>query len=314
MKPVVHVLLATYNGERHLAQQWHSIEQQQGVDVVMHLADDGSTDGTVPLLRELAARRTGAVVDVRWMDAPPRRSATKSFMQLLASAVRERPNALWFSFCDQDDIWLPDKLSSAVAALGEAGDDARPALYGARTLSVDEEDRPLWLSPLFVRPPCFRNAIVQSILGGNTMLMNRAAAQLVAGSLEADITSHDWFTYQLVSAAGGDVHYDPRAFVRYRQHAANEVGTNRGWGAAWRRFKRVLRQDYKSWNTRHVAALVARNDRLTPDSREVLGAFLHAREGGGPVRRLQWLRRSGVFRQSAPQQAILLIACALRRI
>jgi glycosyltransferase involved in cell wall biosynthesis len=56
----VHILLATYNGEHYLPQQWASAEAQRGVDVVLHLADDGSIDEIMALLRELSARRRGA--------------------------------------------------------------------------------------------------------------------------------------------------------------------------------------------------------------------------------------------------------------
>ena len=311
--PTVHVLLATYNGERHLAAQWASIEAQAGVDVVLHVGDDGSSDGTPALLRELAGRRSGAVREVAWLDEPPRRSAARSFLHLLRNAVDARREAQWFAFCDQDDLWLPGKLARAVGCL--TGSTAGvPALYGARTLSVDEDDRELWLSPLFTKPPVFRNALVQSILGGNTMVMNRLAAELLAGSAGADVVAHDWFAYQLVSGAGGSVVYDAEALLRYRQHADNEVGTNRGWKASWRRLRRLLRQEYRDWNARNVAALTAREHELTPDAREVLRAFSRARTARGPLARLRWLARSGVFRQFATQQAVLRLACALGRI
>ena len=101
VKPRVHVLLATYNGERHLARQWASLEEQQGVDVVVHVGDDGSQDGTVEVLRRLAAAHSGAVVEVRWLDEPPRRSATRSFMMLLQSALEGDPQAGWVAVLGQ---------------------------------------------------------------------------------------------------------------------------------------------------------------------------------------------------------------------
>ena len=132
--------------------------------MVLHVADDGSRDGTVALLRDLAARRAGAVTEVRWLDVPPRRSATRSFLMLLADAVRSCPQARWFAYCDQDDVWLPRKLATAHAVLAPS-DAGRPALYGGRTLAVDEEDRDGGLSPLFQRPPSFRNAVAYCTQG-----------------------------------------------------------------------------------------------------------------------------------------------------
>lgn len=314
LDPVVHVLMATYNGERHLAQQWASIEAQQGVRVILHVADDGSGDGTVALARRLAAARRGAIADVHWMEAPPRRSACRSFLLLMAHAMARFPDAQWVAYCDQDDIWLPAKLQSAIAALAAAAPGA-PALYGGRTLSVDDDDRELGMSELFRAPPCFRNAVAQSIMGGNTMLLNGPAARLVAQAAALEVTAHDWFTYQLVSGAGGLVHYDPRPFVRYRQHGNNQVGSNIGWRATVRRLRRMFfGREYTRWNNLHVAALRQRADALTEGNRRILEAFHQARHAATPWGRLAWLRRSGVFRQPGIQQFILWVGCIARRI
>lgn len=312
--PVVHVLLATYNGERFLRQQWESIAAQQGVQVVMHVGDDGSSDGTCALLRELEAQRRGAIVAMHWLESPPRRSATRSFLLLLEDAVQRCPEARWFAYCDQDDVWLPGKLAAALAVLAPYAGSERPALYGGRTLAVDEHDREGGLSPLFIRPPSFRNAVAQNIMGGNTMVMNAAAARLVAGAARAEVVTHDWWTYQLVSGADGFIHYDPRPFLRYRQHGANVIGSNLGWAARFSRLGRMLRGDYRAWNDLQVAALSECAEVLTQASRETLGAFARARGAATPWARLAWLRRSGVFRQKPAEQVMLWVACLLRRL
>jgi glycosyltransferase involved in cell wall biosynthesis len=309
----VHVLLATYNGSRHLAEQWASLEAQEGVRLVVHVADDGSTDSTPELVQRLADARGGAIAEVHWLHAPRRGSAARSFLQLLTFALSERPDAQWFAYCDQDDVWLPEKLSAALRAVA-AADVRQPVLYGGRTLAVDEENRDGRLSPLFRRPPCFANAMVQNIMGGNTMLMNRAAALLVAPAVSLEVVTHDWFTYQIVSGAGGAVVYDPHAYVRYRQHASNEIGSNLGWRAMLRRFVRMLTGDYRDWNALQVAALWARRDVLTAENRAVLEAFAKARTARTPCGRLGWLRRSRVFRQPVAQHITLLAASLLRRI
>lgn len=312
--PTVHVLLATHNGERFLSQQWNSIAAQQGVRVVLHVGDDGSTDGTPQLLQALAAAPCGAIAQVHWLQAPPRRSAARNFLVLLADAVERWHDARWFAFCDQDDIWLPGKLQAALAVLGPYENDERAALYGGRTIAVDEQDREGGLSPLFQRPPAFRNAVAQSIMGGNTMVLNRATAMLLTSGPLPDVVSHDWWSYQLVSGAGGFVHYDPSPFVRYRQHDNNAVGSNLGWRARMLRLLRLLRGDFRVWNDLHVRALADRSAVLTGDNREVLQAFARAREAMLPWQRASWLRRSGVFRQTRGEQLMLWVACLLRRM
>ncbi len=312
--PTIQILLATYNGERYLRQQWASLEAQRGVRLVVHVGDDGSSDGTVALVRELEAKRSGAVVAVRWLQAPPRRSAARNFLMLLESAVRSGPDAEWFAYCDQDDVWLPGKLAAALEVLAPYAGAATPALYGSRTIAVDEEDREHGLSPLFQRAPSFRNALTQNITGANTMLMNRAAATLVARSAQTGVVWHDWITYQLVSGAGGFVHYDARPWLRYRQHGGNVMGSNLRLRARWDRLAAMLRGEYAEWNRLNVAALRQHVGALSAESRGVLEAFIRAREAPHAWARLAWLYRSGVFRQKRAEQLLLWLACLLRRL
>jgi glycosyltransferase involved in cell wall biosynthesis len=312
--PTIHILLATYNGARYLPQQWSSLEAQKGVELVVHIADDGSRDQTVAWLEEHARQPRGAVRAVQWLQAPPRRSATRSFLLLTADAVRHCPEAVWFAYCDQDDIWLPDKLAAAHAVLALFESSVRPALYGGRTLAVDEHNVEGALSPCFVRPPSFRNALTQNIMGGNTMLMNRAAAELVAAVAHSEVVAHDWLAYQLVSGAEGFVHYDPQPFVRYRQHGENVIGGGLGWKARWNRFLRMLRGEHRQWSDRNAVALRELAAVLTPVNRGVLEDFERARAARSLWERLASLRRSGAYRQNVPEQLMLWFACAIGRL
>lgn len=314
IEPVVHVLLATCNGERFLRQQWASLDAQEGVQLVVHVADDGSSDGTVPLLEALAACPVGAIRAVQWLNAPPRRSATKSFLMLLAQAVRECPSAQWFAYCDQDDVWLPGKLATAVSLLAPQASAGRPVLYGGRTITMDAEDRDGGLSPRFQHGPSFRNAMAQNIMGGNTMVINRAAALLVVEAARVDVVWHDWLTYQMVSGADGFIYYDARPFVRYRQHGKNVMGSNLRWRARWHRLLAMFDGEYREWNRLNVAALTQGAAHLSPRNRSVLEAFSRAREVRSPLGRMAWLRRSGVFRQKPSEQLMLWLACLLRRM
>ena len=312
--PVVNVLLATHNGEKFLREQWASLETQQDVELVIHVADDGSSDGTVALIQQLAIGKSGAIRAVRWLEAPPRGSAARSFLVLLQDAVRSTPDGQWFAYADQDDIWLPGKLAAAVTALAAHQGSQRPALYGARSMTVDADNRERGLSPLFPQPPSFRNALVQNIMGGNTMVMNRGAASLVAASAHVDVAWHDWLTYQLVSAVDGFIYYDARAFLRYRQHGRNVMGSNLRLAARWNRLMFMFKGQFRDWNSRNVAALMEHSDAFTPANRLRLEAFRLAREAPTPWARLAGLHRSGAFRQKPAEQMMLWIACTLRRL
>ena len=204
------------------------------------------------------------------------------------------------AFCDQDDLWLPEKLARGVAAL--RGRD-RPALYCARQMLTDARLRTLGPSPGLRRPPSLEAALAQNIATGCTVMLNRAAARLIASIEAPEGTLHDWWAYLVVSAAGGEILVDSVPVVLYRQHGANAVGASRsqiGRGAG------ALLRGPKPFMTllgRHVAALAAAGGSLSPAARERLDGLqrgLKAGIGG----RLRALRALGQVRQTVPETAI----------
>ena len=189
----------------------------------------------------------------------------------------------YFAFSDQDDIWLPDHLSKAVTILSTIP-ARRPALYCGRTRLISESGAFLGHSPLFRRPPSFRNAVMQSIAGGNTMVLNRAARQLLLKARQARPVAHDWWTYQLVSGAGGYVHYDPVPTVLYRQHGMNQVGSNLGYQARWHRTKMLLSGRFANWTRQNLTALQSVQDLFTPENRDILRHMAIMRDGSLSMR------------------------------
>jgi glycosyltransferase involved in cell wall biosynthesis len=299
------VLLATKDGARHLMAQLDSIAAQSDwgrIDLVA--SDDGSSDGTLTLLAEAAAKWRRGRFEV--VTGPGR-----GFAENFRSLLQREATTPFVAFSDQDDIWLASKLSVAAGALGDA---ESPALYCGRTLLVSADDRPMGMSPLFTRQAGFANALVQSIAGANTMVLNRAGFALARqAALRSGFVSHDWLCYQIVSGAGGRVVYDPVPQVRYRQHGENLVGANTGWRARLDRLRRAWGGRFVDWNDRNVATLTQVHELLTPEARERLAAFDSARHGalGDRLRRL---RQSGVYRQTLGGQVSLWAAAVLGKL
>ena len=303
----VAILACVYNGERFLAEQFASLGRQTVPDIDLWISDDGSTDGSLGVLGEIGAEwRKGAFTILRG----PGQGFAENFRSLM---VNEDIAADYYAFCDQDDVWAPDKLEAAIAWLSRQPAD-RPALYGGRTRTVDIEGRPVGLSPLFAEPPSFRNAIVQSIAGGNTMVMNRAARDLMAeASRRSGFVSHDWWCYMMVTGAGGNFLYSPEPRVDYRQHVGNLVGSNDGLRARLGRSGFLLSGGFARWTDRNLAGLQACRDLLTDDARDVLDRFAALRTMWLP-RRLIELHRSGIHRQTWKGQASLYLASAINRL
>lgn len=216
--PQVVVLLSTYNGAAYLEAQLESLRVQQGVSVRLHARDDGSTDGTCAILRRYQA----VWPDLIDMEAGPNLRAAASFLRLLHTA----PQAEYYAFCDQDDIWQPDKLARAIAALE---DHSEPALYCSTMTLVDQDLKVLTISAPY-GDLSLRHLLFENVATGCTMVFNAAARKLI-DSLDPSpgaILMHDWWC-ALVITALGTVRYDARPTVLYRQHGGNVVGfdTNR---------------------------------------------------------------------------------------
>ena len=305
-QPRVAILLGTKDGAAFLGDQLRSFADQSHTNWFLAVSDDGSGDATIEMIARFGEKHPQRV-QVR---AGPQRGVTANFLSL---ATDPAIAADFFAFSDQDDIWHPDKLSRALAVLADAPKGA-PALYCSRTELMTEDGRSCGLSPLFRRAPSFRNALVQNLGGGNTMVFNRAAKQLVEAAGAQDVVLHDWWLYQLVSGAGGAVFYDSRPTLKYRQHPDNLIGSNQGGQARLLRIRLMLGGRFRDWNTTNIAALRRLPaDLLTPANRRVLDLFAAARSAALP-RRLAGFWRSGVYRQTLLGNLGLLAAAVIRRI
>ena len=189
-----------------------------------------------------------------------------------------------------------------------------PALYCTRTLTVDDANQAIGMSPLFTKPPSFANALVQNIGGGNTMVFNHAACELLrkAGA-DVQVASHDWWTYLVVSGCGGLVHYDPTPTLRYRQHTGNLVGSNGSWLARCRRLTMMLGGRFKDWTQKNILALTALKDQLSQESDSRLREFQQSQRGN-IFARLKGVKRSGIYRQTLIGNLGLISAVLLNKI
>jgi glycosyltransferase involved in cell wall biosynthesis len=306
--PDVCILLAVYQGEKHLQEQLDSYTAQSHANWSLLVSDDGSGDGSGAILSAFQAAQPGRDISIR---RGPCRGFARNFLSLLQAVP---PDVAYAALSDQDDVWFADKLARARARLAALPAD-RPALYCAATLICDETLAPLGVSPDFPHPPDFRNALVQSIGGGNTMVLNRAALDLAAAAAAeaSDPVAHDWWLYQLITGCGGQVIRDDEPALFYRQHDGNLIGANLSARASLSRILALLGGRFRTWNDVGLAALEGSMHRFTPEARAVLQSYVAARTGP-PGTRLRALRASGVYRQGRLGMAALYIACALRRL
>lgn len=278
----VAILLSTFNGAAFLPAQLNSFLSQTHEHWVLHWRDDGSTDETVAIMRAFAAR-VGAERCVESPSSGPHLGAFSSFLTLL----RENLGAMALAFADQDDVWLPEKLHCALEILSQA--EELPALYCARQYRVDESLRNATLSASHTGAPGFPACLTQNIANGNTLVLNAAAAALVATASEPNGTVHDWWSYIVVSACGGRILFDERPQVLYRLHKSNLIGRAQ---PLHQRALAALRRGpvvFMTMMQRHADALAKQEAKLTPMARQDL-AVLRAGLHGGLAQRLTALR------------------------
>ncbi|WP_245468352.1 MULTISPECIES: glycosyltransferase family 2 protein [unclassified Mesorhizobium] len=301
------VLMGTKDGAAFIGEQLQSLLAQSWPLIDLWVSDDGSTDATTTIVEAWLARWNKGRLTL--VDGPQKGFAA-NFRSMI---VDPRIDADYYAFCDQDDVWEPDRLESAIRWM-EAEDAKTPLLFCSRTATISETGVPAGYSPLFKRPPSFRNALVQSIAGGNTMLFNRAARDLLAkASARTDFVSHDWWAYLIVTAAGGKVRYEPRPLVRYRQHGANLVGANVSWRARFSRLGRLFQGQFATWTDSNLTGLAVNRDLITRDAALCLRLFIRARKGSA-LRRFSLLGKSGVYRQTLMGTLGLYLAFLWRRI
>jgi glycosyltransferase involved in cell wall biosynthesis len=305
--PKVAVLMCTMQGQHFLAEQLNSIATQTHPRWAIWASDDGSDDHTHAILEYYQSHWGEDRISIH---AGPAEGSTANFLSL---TCRADIDADYFAYADQDDVWESDKLERAVSWLKTVPDDV-PALYGSRTLLVDARNQHIGYSPLFEKAPDFRNALVQSIAGGNTMVFNRAARDLLRQAGEnVEAVTHDWWAYMLVTGCGGQVHYDPYPTVRYRQHGSNQFGSNAHPLAQLKRARLLLQGRFRGWVDANLRALERVRHLMTPANQRVLDEFIRARQSG-LFGRIAGLRRAGIFRQTVLGNLGLAAAALINRL
>jgi glycosyltransferase involved in cell wall biosynthesis len=261
----VSVVLCTYNGARHLSALLNSLVGQKRLPDELLVCDDGSTDATQQLIASFAK---SAPFVVRWYRREQRLGPAANFV-----AAAQLARGDWIAFCDQDDVWHPDKLVRALAATQKHSDTAA-VFCDARLTDVDSNPlgRTLWQqiaftpheqatlssgSPwqIFVRHP---------VVSGAGLVIHARVRDRLAPI--ADHWLHDAWA-ALIAAAIGPVVSIAEPLFDYRQHEANVIGarTRTLWDF-WQTFRSLDRASYLQTESQRWAAL-AKRLAIIPDSR-----------------------------------------------
>jgi rhamnosyltransferase len=264
----VAILLATCNGARFVEQQLDSLTQNS-TPFTLHWLDDHSTDDTRQVVR---ARAQSLGLKLQEWHQPERQFLPGAFLQLLECVTAD----IYF-FCDQDDIWQPGKIDTAVADL--LPDLSSPVLCFSDSLMFydDEPDIVRPLSEVFdSKPP---KALQESrlfmtvIAPGHTQCFTRPLRNLYLKHKSIARTyarNHDAWMYLIANAAGTARLLTNVPTALYRQHDDNVTA------ALLRHGGKRLDRSTLTWNqqqvlrrrvARHAQGFLLAAPTLNPDAK-----------------------------------------------
>ena len=224
--PKVVVLLAAYNGERWIRTQLDSIWSQEGVTLDVFVSLDVSSDSTLNLLKSLKSKHTNLFI----LPYGERfGGAAKNFYRLIKEVDLSKYD--YVAFADQDDIWLPEKLSRGVSAIQSSGSDA----YSSNVTAIWTNGRKKLVKKAHPQtrydfvfesggPGCTYIFCARPFLAFQDFIINHWVGVL-------GVEFHDWLAYSFFRSKGHKWFIDNRSMMFYRQHENNQFGANSSWAA-----------------------------------------------------------------------------------
>lgn len=275
--PRVAVLMSTYNGEKYIREQLDSILRQKNVQVVLYIRDDGSSDHTFKILLEYAERYPEVRPERNRQNMGPGGSFLNLFYEL---AGESGGNFDYLAFADQDDIWLPDKLSSAIRMIEAQPEEKRAQgiLYGSNQW-LYENGSETDLRFHEVQDLSLEGHLTRNTISGCTMVMNRQLALRIGRAPRpskevVERRMHDSWVI-LAAIVCGSVIYDPEAHILYRIHSSNVVGVRElSLGDRLRnKWKTVFDRSFTQYRSRAARQLLVSFPDVSGRKREILEEF-----------------------------------------
>lgn len=225
----VAICLATYNGEKYIAEQLDSIINQKYKDFHIFIRDDGSSDHTVEILNEYQCKHSDIISVIK--DTRLKGGSSKENFASILKWISEKYNFNYFMFSDQDDIWLDDKIQLGMTRIKEEEQKYKGPILVHSDLKVVDENLYILGESFFkyralnVNKKDINHILVQNNVTGCTMLWNKKQNDIIDISNNC-VAMHDWWI-TLTAATFGRIVYISKPTILYRQHGNNVVGATK---------------------------------------------------------------------------------------
>ncbi len=278
--PRVLVMMATYNGEKYVAEQIDSILAQGGVDVTLVIRDDGSTDGTAAICEQYAHKHSNIDFAVNEQN----KGCALNFMDMVYAADATAYD--YFAFSDQDDYWLPEKLSKAIEQLNSTPANS-PALYYSDVCNVDEDlsNGRAEYQPFAPYAKSLKALLLLNWASGCTMVWNGAMQRLLQlAPLQRDVCFrlHDSWVH-LVALTCGQVYADlDHSYIKRRITGAN-LGGERHFGEfnlkrLWRHLLNLLSPSKNEFIQETIELLQGYGSQMSDEDRRTIQLFVAGKQ------------------------------------
>lgn len=233
------ILMAAYNGQTAITEQLNTILMQNHAAFDVVISVDVSSDLTFSICSDYAKRYN----NIKLLPYGERfGGAGKNFYRLLKDA--DIASYDYVAFSDQDDVWPNNKLSRAVDLL-EYYD-----CYSANVTAFWQNGSSMLIDKAQAQRDW--DHLFEAAGPGCTYVFKREVAiafkSWLLGNYEKigqDVELHDWLLYAFARSRGYSWFIDPLPMMFYRQHASNQVGTNKGLLAAKKRLKLIKQKWYR---------------------------------------------------------------------
>ena len=308
-EPVVAVLLSSYNGEKYIAEQIESIMNQTYQKCVLYIRDDGSEDSTVDIIKECAERYKDKIRFYTGKNI----GFVRSFQLLLKHCDSHE----YYAWCDQDDVWMPEKIERAVCLLEKdrrtnRDDGDVPVLYFSDYDYYDESMIFVQHGLVHNRGPSFENALFDCISLGICSVFNQKARSMMLEKTPRRSCGHDWWTYMLCAAFGRVIYDKGFISVKYRriEESVSPGGMNFISLQIWRIKKFILRRYFHKIHLQIQEFCSFYADGVSDEKRKLLQLFEKDRVTAGQT--MKKVFYPAFFRQNLMEELMLRICFLVR--
>lgn len=217
------ILLATYNGEKYISEQIRSILKQSYNNWNLYIHDDGSNDRTLEIVESYQEKYPQ---NIYILENKKVGGAKNNFFYLMSKV-----KAPYYMFCDQDDVWMPNKIELTVGRMKENEKEKKnsPILIFSDLKVVDEKLK--MISPkmseyqnLNMYYTDIYHLMLQNVVTGCTCMINDRCKELALKCKNIEeVIMHDWWC-GLIASYFGKIDYIDKPLIQYRQHTNNSVG------------------------------------------------------------------------------------------